>query len=180
MRTLCVIGLAVVTAGCASQLVVSDASKTALPGVPVGRPVLVRVETQTTYVISPDAPAALAEKLAVVCAPFAEESLEMLPLGETVYIGVAPALLGKAEFDLQFGDDGALQRVSLNSDPQAVQALEGSAALLGAVLPYVAARRPEGEGAGGREATSILELKRTYCIPHEVEVTRITRVQQTP
>lgn len=180
MKCLSLIVLAGAAAGCASHLVVSNAARAPLPGVPVGRPLLVRVATQTSYEISPDAPPALADKLAAVCAPFVEESLEMLPLGETVYVGVAPAALGKTEFDLQFGDDGALKRVSLNSDPRVAESLEGGAALLGAALPYLAARQPEAKSAPAPDATSILELKRTYCVPQKVEVIGLRRVESSP
>ena len=134
------IGLLAV-AGCASDLVVTDTDGTSkLPGVPVQAPLLVAVETTTSYNAVGTPPQGC--DLKIYCADRATSQAKFLPLGKTYYVDFESAALAKSEFSLTFAESGVLTGVSLNSTPS----VESFTGLLEAVLPYLKA--PKAPPAG--------------------------------
>ncbi len=120
--------------GCASDLVVTDTDGTSeLPGIPVQAPLLVAVETTTSYKPLGTPPQGC--DLLLYCADRISSQAKFLPLGKTYYVGFDSAALAKSEFSLTFAESGVLTGVSLNSTPS----VEPFTGLLDTVLPFLAA-----------------------------------------
>lgn len=148
--------VAVLASGCASSLKTFDSNGQASPGVPVSIPVLAKVVTVRSFV--PAAPA-VSEKEKSYCVPEKLEEFKFMPMGERTYIAFDPAPLGKGEFKLEFGDNGMLKTVSLNSD--ATAGVEKVGGMLGTVLPYLA----EPKQASTTEAEDkAAALKEKFCL----------------
>ena len=121
-------------AGCASDLVVTDTDgKSELAGIPVQAPLLVALETTTSY--SPVGTPPQGCDLRLYCADRVSSQAKFLPLGKTYYVNFESASLAKSEFSLSFAESGVLTGVSLNSTPS----VESFTGLLETVLPYLKA-----------------------------------------
>ncbi len=168
-------------AGCASQLEIHDKDRTtALPGVPVHSPLLVEIETTTSY----DSLTGMPEgcRRYNYCKPQVNSAAKFLPLGDLFYLSFKAAPFGKSEFGLTFANSGVLTNVSLNSTPN----IEGISGLLETVLPFVKEPKAAKETDLARELGCPLppnEVRKKYCLKtgskvtavREIEVERIVR-----
>lgn len=114
------------TSGCASQLTVSDSSGRALPGVPVPTPVtFVESGTYTKLVKGG------------VCEAVPYQTAVTLPVGPPVFINVKPAMFAKTGLDIKFGQNGAAQEISLNTEPSGADLIKNTADAIKTLAPLV-------------------------------------------
>lgn len=169
MLRLLAIGVSVLAGGCASRLVVTGQANQRLSGVPVRAPVLAEVTRVISY-----APLPNVGEHASVCKDERITTLEVLPLGRPYHVTFQPALFGKTEFKLDLGDSGALKTVSLNSDARAPEALKEAGAVLGTVLPFIAAKKESPSVASEPAAqTEGPSSRDKHCVRTDTRVDRI-------
>lgn len=167
---LAMVGLAVLAiVGCASSLKTFTADGTRTLGIPVATPVLVRITETTHFVADPANP-----HYRDYCVDDTSSRYEVLAVGERIYVAFDPAPLGKGEFKVELTSAGALKLVSLNSE--ATSGADEIGDLLAAVLPFVAAPKPEPAGLRPSDETA-QQIKARYCLKTGTEVIRIERVE---
>ena len=172
------LGLSVLSSGCASTLQVLRDDTTPLPGVPVAVPVLVKVVEETTFDLKGP------EEFRKYCVPEVNSSYKFMPVGERVYVAFNPAKLGKGEFKLELTESGGLKMVSLNSDASAAvtDAAGQLTDLVAAALPYVAAPKADEDARMVAADKTAAELKALHCLKKGTRVKGVVpvRVQKAP
>lgn len=164
------VGIASLSAGCASSFKTYDSQKQPSVGIPIATPVLVKITEQTNYEVDQKN-----KEYEAYCTSEKNSKYEFLPLGERSYIAFTPAALGKGEFKIEFNDAGTLKSVSLNSDSTAGADKVNS--LLGTVLPYLAAPKPTAKVTLLAAEDTAQKKKDKYCIKKGTEVISVERVE---
>ena len=131
-----VFAVVITMSGCASSLTTFDSNGKKSKGIPIAKPVLVKIVSEKKYQkVSKETNGAIVF-YGNDCPSVTNSEYKMLPLGEVYYVGFKPNMFGKGEFNVEFMDSGGLKIISLNSEASAgIDAVKG---ILETMLPFVA------------------------------------------
>ena len=122
--------------GCATKLQTFDPAGDPSPGIPIGTPVPVLIETLTKYKTIKGGNSDL-------CSDETNITLSFLPLGKRTYINFDPSNLSKGEFSLELADNGSLKSVKNTSDSSS--GIDSVNTLASTLLPFIATEKQRGE-----------------------------------
>lgn len=146
----------IAVSGCASRLTTfdSDGGKE-MKGIPVGKPVLVKIASETIYqqVSKGTKGAILVDGKS--CPKLETSEYKFLPLGEVYYVNFKPSVFGKGVFKIEFASSGNLKIVSVNSDASA--GIDAVKSLLETTLPYIATVKTKEESKGIQPQAPLVE-----------------------
>ncbi len=148
MKIRVTLAVGILLSGCASHLVVFDHQGKVTSGVPFRAPVLVKVETTTTY-----EPISTAGENRKYCTKDTETGIESLPLGDQFYANIDPATFADGEFGIEFNDKGGLSKVSMNS--KASTGVDKVGGFLSTVLPFIRAPKVAANASAATTADAI-------------------------